>query len=232
MDDNEVMNDEELQHHGIKGMKWGHRRFQNKDGSLTPAGRERYADDYEDYEAYHKERKRQERKERTKTLLKVGAAAAAGAIAVIGIKKYIESKGSKSTEEGKKVIEEALKDATKKTAPETNKPEKWVRLRDLLRNTKIKDVSSDGMQTLPGVKPLWERKNKPNYSPLNPNAMRSLPGVKPLWERNKTPRYSPISKSTNAARVKVAESSAPKTSGFNGMSTVPGATPLWKRKKF
>ena len=32
----------ELTHHGIKGMKWGVRRFQNKDGSLTPAGKRRY----------------------------------------------------------------------------------------------------------------------------------------------------------------------------------------------
>lgn len=32
----------ELYHHGIKGQKWGVRRFQNEDGSLTPAGRKRY----------------------------------------------------------------------------------------------------------------------------------------------------------------------------------------------
>lgn len=32
----------ELTHHGIKDQKWGLRRFQNPDGSLTPAGRERY----------------------------------------------------------------------------------------------------------------------------------------------------------------------------------------------
>lgn len=31
-----------LEHHGIKGMKWGVRRFQNKDGSLTAAGKKRY----------------------------------------------------------------------------------------------------------------------------------------------------------------------------------------------
>ena len=33
----------ELQHHGIKGQRWGVRRFQNDDGSLTPAGEKRYA---------------------------------------------------------------------------------------------------------------------------------------------------------------------------------------------
>lgn len=32
-----------LAHHGILGMKWGLRRYQNKDGSLTPAGKNRYA---------------------------------------------------------------------------------------------------------------------------------------------------------------------------------------------
>ena len=30
-----------LSHHGIKGQKWGIRRFQKKDGSLTPAGKKR-----------------------------------------------------------------------------------------------------------------------------------------------------------------------------------------------
>ena len=32
----------ELYHHGIKGQKWGVRRFQNPDGSYTDAGRKRY----------------------------------------------------------------------------------------------------------------------------------------------------------------------------------------------
>ena len=35
----------ELYHHGIKGMKWGVRRFQNDDGSLTTAGKKRYGDE-------------------------------------------------------------------------------------------------------------------------------------------------------------------------------------------
>ena len=37
-------NDEYLSHHGILGMKRGVRRYQNKDGSLTPEGRKRYGD--------------------------------------------------------------------------------------------------------------------------------------------------------------------------------------------
>lgn len=39
------MPNSELYHHGIKGQKWGRRRYQNPDGSLTPEGKKRYGID-------------------------------------------------------------------------------------------------------------------------------------------------------------------------------------------
>ena len=39
------MHNNTLKHYGITGMKWGIRRFQNKDGTRTPAGKKRYDGD-------------------------------------------------------------------------------------------------------------------------------------------------------------------------------------------
>ncbi|MBR3117740.1 MAG: hypothetical protein IKF29_00720 [Oceanobacillus sp.] len=39
--------DSDISHHGIKGQRWGVRRFQNPDGSLTAAGQKRYGKDFD-----------------------------------------------------------------------------------------------------------------------------------------------------------------------------------------
>lgn len=79
-----ICNGDVLYHHGIKGQKWGRRRFQNEDGSLTPAGKERYDDDGDNNRVETPE----ERKKRIARNVAIGAAAATVAIGAIGYMKY------------------------------------------------------------------------------------------------------------------------------------------------
>ena len=51
-------NQNELRHYGVIGMKWGVRRYQNKDGSYTRAGVARYKKAEANYDSAHAARKR------------------------------------------------------------------------------------------------------------------------------------------------------------------------------
>ena len=72
---------DELYHHGIKGQKWGVRRFQNEDGTRTEAGKERYSGSPRDKNTSV------DRKEKIKKAAKiVGATVGAAALAYGGYK--------------------------------------------------------------------------------------------------------------------------------------------------
>lgn len=66
-----------LAHHGIKGQKWGIRRFQNPDGSLTELGKRRYGT----VENFNRAMEKKASRKRIAAKVGIGAAATAGAIA-------------------------------------------------------------------------------------------------------------------------------------------------------
>ena len=71
-----------LCHHGILGMHWGIRRYQNKDGSLTAAGEKRYNTDGD------KKELTDEQKQQRQKLKKVAIGAGVAAVALAGIAAY------------------------------------------------------------------------------------------------------------------------------------------------
>ena len=65
-----IRSTEYLEHHGIKGMHWGIRRYQNDDGSLTDAGKKHYGRNYDYYKKKEAEAGKEYRDIYTKTAKK------------------------------------------------------------------------------------------------------------------------------------------------------------------
>ena len=107
--------DNELQHFGIKGMKWGVRRYQNKDGSLTPAGKKRYDESDEE-----REKKEKSKKTKAKVATAAVATAAVATTAALNkdkIKKGVDFVNTKKPPKGEKkeTTADDYKEGLKKT---------------------------------------------------------------------------------------------------------------------
>lgn len=74
------ISDNDFSHSGIKGMRWGVRRYQNADGSLTELGKKRYANATTGFDA-NKEAKKD--LDSTNTILREGGSAARTASSAI-----------------------------------------------------------------------------------------------------------------------------------------------------
>ena len=97
---------DELVHYGIKGQKWGKRQYQNKDGSLTPAGRERYGSKENFEQQYPAEQKA--------AMKAVKGASDEGIKAARVGKEYEAERSRKKQRKADKALEEAVRDKARK----------------------------------------------------------------------------------------------------------------------
>ncbi len=117
---NYVYYGQELYHHGILGMKWGVRRYQNADGSLTAAGKERYGKS-ETTKSQKGETARKIKNAASKT---VRVAAVAGSIMMLSNAILKEDTGTVST--GKRQVDSYLKTNGQKKVSTLDTDKTWA----------------------------------------------------------------------------------------------------------
>lgn len=133
--------DSKLYHSGVKGMKWGIRRYQNADGTLTEEGRARYGvNSYQEMSPsqranFNKDMTTRSDKLKRNTAIGVGLAATAASAA--GLAWYL----AKRKEHGKRVL------AGKKAA-ETRKAFETIRVKDV--NAALIHTGSDSVAKILG----------------------------------------------------------------------------------
>lgn len=113
------MSDNYLEHHGILGQRWGVRRYQNTDGSLTEAGRRHYGSERKTIKATGEPRRKKltdEQKAKINKALRIGAEAAGVCmVAYGGYKLSSNPKVIKAVSKGKEILKKEAADYKKIT---------------------------------------------------------------------------------------------------------------------
>ena len=111
----------ELYHFGIKGMRWGVRRYQNPDGSLTNAGKKRLSKGHTSNEENDSSNKPSTKSSSTKTVKDMSDDELRQAINRLQLEQQYKNLSPKNVSKGKKFVDTVTNDVLKPAAIDMGK---------------------------------------------------------------------------------------------------------------
>lgn len=111
----------ELYHFGIKGMRWGVRRYQNPDGSLTNAGKKRLSKGHTSNEENDSSNKSSTKSSSSKTVKEMSDDELSQAITRLQLEEKYKSLSPKNVSKGKIFVDTVANDVLKPAAIDIGK---------------------------------------------------------------------------------------------------------------